>query len=250
MSQRITAQTVASHRRFIVSTIITALREVFDSGYDRDPQFIDLKITQTQPLVELDYPCIVVSYENRTVQNAGVGHEEWFPDAKNVLRKWHHSRFEGSLDFEIHTLTPLDRDILADALTEVIRFGRLDAALLPFFTTLYGNPTDPVGLIFNQIMFDADEVTSGGNTAGIAPWSPEDLLVYQTSLSTEVHGGYYNVNPNDVWGYVTRIALTSYNTSPFDVPVILDLESDWSNPFMFVDGDTVIAKSKVSGADS
>lgn len=250
MSERITAQTVASHRRFIVSTLILALRAVFDSGYDRDPQFQNLKITHDFPLKELDYPCIVVTYDNRTVQNAGVGHEEWFPDANNVLRKWHHSRFEGTIDFEIHTLSPVDLDILADALTEVIRFGRLDAALLPFFTTLYGNPSDPVGLIFNQIMFDADQVSSSGNTAGLAPWSPEDLMIYQTSLTSEVHGGYYNVNPVDVWGYVTRIALTSYNTSPFDVPVVLDLKSDWSNPFIYVDDGTVIGKAKVSGTSS
>lgn len=250
MSERVTAKTVASHRRFIVSTLIEALRDVFSNSYNRDPQFQGLKITHTYPLKELDYPCIVVSYQNATVYNAGVGHEEWFTDADGIFRKWHHSRFEGSVNFEIMTLSPVDLDILADALTEVIRFGRLDAQLLKFFTTLYGNPTDPVALIFNQIMFNADEVTSSGNTASIAPWSPEDLMVYQTELSSEVHGGYYNVIPSEVWGFVTRVIMDPYNTSPFDVPVVLDLTDDWTNPFIFVDESGATAKAVVSGTES
>lgn len=250
MSERVTAQTVSSHRRFIVVTLIEALRQVFNGSYDRDPQFQDLRITHTYPLKKLDYPTIVVSYDNGSVYNAGVGHEEWFDDASNIFRKWHHSRFEGNVNFEILALSPVDLDILADALTEVIRFGRLDTQLLQFFTTLYGNPTDPVGLIFNQIAFNADVVTSSGNTASIAPWSPEDLMVYQTQLTSEVHGGYYNVIPNEVWGFVTAVAVDPYNTSPFDVPVELDLTSDWSNPFIYLDEGTVVSTAIISGSDS
>lgn len=246
MSQRDTQLNVASHRRFVLSAVVHALQAAFGGSYDRDPQFVDLKVTTEYPLEAVDYPCIVVSYNNRTVMNAGVGHEEWFPDSAGILRKWHHSRFEGSMDFDILALTTLDRDLLADALTEVIRFGRLDNALLPFFTTLYGDPSSPVALIFNQIMFDADQVTSSGNSASLAQWSPEDLMQYSTTLSSEVHGGYYNVNPIYAWAYITRVSMYPYNS--FD-EVALDLESDWSNPFQFADESTATGTGKPSGSE-
>lgn len=245
MSERTTALTVASHRRYVLSAVVNALRAAFGAAYDRDRQLVDLKITAQYPLAAIDYPCIVVSYENRLVQNAGVGHEEWFTDANNTLRKWHHSRFEGSMDFTIMALTTIDRDLLADALTEVIRFGRLDAALLPFFTTLYGDPNAPVGLIFNQIMFDADQITSSGNSASLATWSPEDLMQYSTGLSSEVHGGYYNVNPQDAWGYVTRVTTIPYNSNDF-LEVDFDLDINWSNPFQYVDISTSTGKGSPS----
>lgn len=248
MSERTTALTVASHRRFVLSTVVTALRDAFGATYDRDPQLVNLKVTTQYPLEAIDYPCIVVEYDNQVVENAGVGHEEWFNDSKNILRKWHHSRFEGTMNFEIMGLTPVDRDIMADALTEVIRFGRLDEFLLPFFSTLYGLPTDPVALLFNQIMFNSDQVHSSGNTASLAPWSPEDLMVYQTSLTSQVHGGYYNVNPQDTYGYVTRAILLPYN--PNEQPVVIDLTADWNNPLQYLDEDTVKGKGVVGGSST
>lgn len=248
MSERTTQQSVASHRRYVLETMITGLRLAFNAAYDRDPQLVNLKITANYPLAAIDYPCIVVEYENRLVANAGVGHEEWFIDENNHLHKWHHSRFEGAMNFEIQALSPYDRDLLADALTEVIRFGRLDAQLLQFFTTLYGDPNGPVLLWFNQIALNADEISSSGNTASVAPWSPEDTMLYQTGLSTEVHGGYYNVNPSDIPQYVTSVGLTPYNSSPFDQPVVLDLNLDWSNPLSFIDVGGVTGKGVVTGA--
>lgn len=245
MSERVTAQSVASHRRFVLGMIINGLRAAFNASYDRDPQLASLKITQTYPLAAIDYPCIVVEYHNSLVARAGVGHYEYFTDVNNELHLWKHSRFEGEVTFEILGMTPLDRDLLADALTEIIQFGQLDTQLDQFYTTLYGDPNGPVLLWFNQIMFNSDEITSSGNTASLAPWSPEDLMVYQTSLSSEVHGGYYNVDPTDIPKYVTRVELSSYN--PNDLPVVLDLTSDWNNPFSFYDDAAVVSKGNPTG---
>jgi len=247
MSERTTQLLIASHRRFVIDTMIPALRSAFGSAYDRDPQLVNQRISNQYPLKQIDYPTIVVEYQNSSVSNAGVGHEEWFNDELGHLHKWYHSRFEGQMDFEILALTPLDRDLLADALTELLRFGRLDAAFAPFFNTLYGDPNGPVQLWFNQIAVNTDEITSAGNTASPAPWNPEDLLVYQTSLSTEIHGGYYNVDPNDIPQFVTSIQVVPYNSSPFDVPIVLDLTRNWSNPFSYYDDGKVVGKAVVSG---
>lgn len=246
MSERTTALSVASHRRYVLSVVVNALRNVFDNQYDRDRQLVDLKITAQYPLAAVDYPCVVVTYEPQVVRNAGVGHEEWFTDSNNILRKWHHSRFEGTINFEILALTTIDRDILSDAVTEVIRFGRLDAALLDFFTTLYGDPNAQYALVFNQIQFNADEVTFGGDSASLATWSPEDLMQYTSTLTCEVHGGYYNVNPTDVWGYVTRVVTVPYNS--FD-EVVIDLDTNFSNPFQYVDISTAQGAGSPSTAE-
>lgn len=252
MAERTTEFRTASHRRLVVRAIITGLESVFDSNYDRDRQFRDLKITPQYPLVKDDYPCVVVEYEPQRVVNAGVGHEEWFTDEQNILRKWNHSRFEGTITFEIYALSPLDRDILADAIEEVVRFGRLDSELIPFFHELYGDSYDgqPVTNTYAQLMFNSDEMTGGGNNASPAPWQPEDQLTYMTSLSSEIHGGIYNVIPQDTWSMVTRADAASY--PEFEEQVVLpfgDPDKVWTNPFIHEDENGVRGAGEVSSTD-
>lgn len=245
MAERTTDLNVASHRRLVLRALVGALRSVFDSDYNRERQLIDLKITAQYPLERVDYPCIVVEYQPQRVINAGVGHEEWFTDANDILRKWHHRRFEGSINFNIFGLSTLDRDILSDALTEVISFGRLDSQLIKFFDSLYGSPNDPVTLQFTQLMLNADEIDFGGDSASIAPWSPEDLLVYETSATVQLHGGYYNVIPTDEWHYVSRAKAIPYPEGN----QVGELEIPWTNPFEFEDDTSAEGGAVISGDD-
>ena len=248
MAERITDHNIAGHRRLVVRTIVAALQSVFNDNYNRERQLVDLKITSNYPLVQVDYPCIVVEYQPQRVVNAGVGHEEWFPDASMIMRKWHHRRFEGTLNFEICGLSPLDRDILSDALTEVISFGRLDAQLTNFFDTIYGSLNDPVKLMFSQLMLNIDEIDFGGDSASVAPWAPEDTLVYQSTCTIHIHGGFYNVIPDEEWGYVTRAKAEAYPQG--EVNVVLpfpDPSTPWSNPLEYVDADTVTSSAAPTG---
>lgn len=257
---RTTDQNVASHRRLVLRTMVAALQSVFGQSYDRDPQFVGLKITSEFPLVEVDYPCVTIEYEPQRVANAGVGHEEWFVDNDIVLRKWHHRRFEGEVTFNIFGLSSFDRDILSDAVMEVMSFGRLDPNLLPFFTTLYGDPNAPVSPQFSQLMLNIDEISFGGDSATIAPWAPEDKMIYSSSLSTEIHGGFYNVLPVDTWGYVTRASAESYPQGDQTVTIEFsdseqalpfpDPDTVWTNPLEYDDSNLVTSKSVVSSDDS
>lgn len=257
---RTTDQKTASHRRLVVRTMITAFEAVFDGSYDRDRQLQNLRIVPTYPLDQTDYPCVVVSYTPSRVVNAGVGHEEWFDDANNILRKWNHSRFEGSIDLDILALSPLDRDLLADAVEEVLRFGRLDSQLAKFFTTVYGDTSDNATYVlqFTQLMLNTDEITGGGNSESLAPWSPEDQLVYETNLSLEVHGGLYNAVPTDTWGYITNVNSDSYPQGDQNVELLVGGEAPlpfpdptlaWTNPFIFEDGDEVTGVAVISGSE-
>lgn len=248
---------VASHRRYVVETFVTALRDAFSNTYDRDPQLADIKITNQFPLKESDYPCIMVEYESQRVLNAGVGHEEWFDDATGELQRWFHNRFEGILNFHVQALTPLDRDLMADALEEVIRFGPLDSQLAQFFTDIYGDQSDnEVHLLFSQLMLNSDELTGSGNTASMAPWTTnQDMLVFETSVSCELHGGFYNIVPDVTWGFVTKVTADSYPegdvTIEFDLNLpFTDPTKAWTNPFVWEDFDTVVSTAVISGQEA
>lgn len=258
MSIRTTDQNISGHRRLVTEAIVTALRDVFNGSYNRDPQLANLKVTNNFPLVEADYPCIVVEYEPSRVSNAGIGHEEWFVDSTGVFRKWNHNRFEGTLNFDIYGLSPFDRDLLADSLEEVLRFGRLDAQLDKFFIDIYGDPNDKtVELLFTQLMLNVDDIASGGNSAALAPWSPEDTMVYQTSETLQIHGGYYNVIPTQTWQVVTKATASAWEEEvAFDVSTATptlpynDPTTAWTNPFVYEDADTVTGAAVISGSDT
>lgn len=240
MTNELRTTSVTSYRTFINDAVINGLRSVYNGSYGRERQFQNLKVTLNFPLKQVDYPCIVVEYQGSKIYNAGVGHEEWFTDATNILRKWNHNRFEGTLNFSLHALSPQDRDILTDSLVEILRFGRLDAQLIPFFYAFYGQPTDPVMLMFNQLMLNIDEIDEGGNSAAPAPWQPEDVLVYSTELSVEVHGGYYNTYPADEWQYITKVDAQAYPQGEVDVVLPFnDSDGTWSNPIVYEDDNSL-----------
>ena len=238
---RNTDQNVTSYRRLVVRGIVNALKGVYDGGYYRERQLQNLKVTTQYPLVKVDYPAIVVEYAGQRILNAGVGHEEWFMDDQNILRKWNHRRFEGTLTFSCHALSPLDLDILVDSLVELLSFGRLDSSLSTFFTDIYGSPNDPVMLAFSQLMLNVDEIQDGGvPSAQIAPWQPEDVLVYSTDISIVIHGGFYNTYPNQEWSYVTAVKSEPYPQGEVDVVLPFDTHPDdaFSNPFEYEDDNS------------
>src|SRR5574343_816222 len=132
-----------SHETMVSPTLVRALRSVFTSGY-YDDQFADLHIIADYPQDKISYPAIEVNYDSSLIENAGIGHVEVFPGDDGVLRQWKHRRFEGQVRFTIHALSPVDRDLLADALMEIFSFAHLDELLEEFFDVVYGedNPYD------------------------------------------------------------------------------------------------------------
>lgn len=252
MAERTTDLRTVSHRRLVTRTLVKALRNVFGSGYNRDRQFVNLKVTSEFPEKQEEFPCVVVEYIPTRNSNAGVGHEEWFMDQNNILRKWHHRRFEGSVSFHCFALKTLDRDVIADAVEEILAYGRLDAALLPFFNTIYGDPNDPnVEFVFSQLMLNVDVIDLENGGQSIAPWAPEDEFVYDSSLTVEIHGGLYNVNPSDTWDYVTSVDAQPYPqfeenvTLPFNDPSL-----PWTNPFEYEDDGIVTGIAVISAVES
>jgi hypothetical protein len=245
---------VASHTRMVYRNVIAGLKATFDGFYDREPQLQNLRITQNYPLKKIDYPSIVVDYQPQRVVSAGVGHVEWFRSPTGYWRKWKHSRFEGTLSFHVHALSTLDRDIVSDAIVELVRFGSLDANLNRFYEIIYpddealedeadASNTNYSYSLLDQLMLDSDQMIGVGNSATIAPWSPEDVLVYTGGWSCNLHGGYYNSYPTVDWGLLTKIKIQAYDGTGVGPPFLsADAEFSWSQD----DEGVVVGRASIS----
>lgn len=258
MGVRDTDLSVASHSRLVYRNVIEGLRAAFGSDYGRDRQLADLRITQNYPLLKIDYPSVTVEYSPQRVVAAGVGHVEWFDDPRGYLRKWKHSRFEGTLTLHAFALTTLDRDLLSDALAELVRFGSLDEGLNRFYETIYPDDEslelgtlpgeDYDWRLFGQLMLDSDQLIAVGNSATVAPWAPEDLLVYSGGWSMNLHGGYYNSVPTQDWGRVRKVKIQAFTDEGLAPPILsAEAEFSWDTT---EDSGIVRGQAVVTGDDS
>jgi len=261
VSVRATDAGVASHARLVYENVIPGIRAAFDNDYDREPQLRDLRVSADYPLRKIDYPAVVVEYSPQRVVSAGVGHEEWFTDPAGHFRRWKHSRFEGTLTLRALALSTLDRDILADALAELVRFGDLEPQLNRFYEVIY--PTEQALFddvadgeryswrLFGQLMLDSDQLMAVGNSATVAPWQPEDVLVYSGGWSMNLHGGYYNSYPRVDWRRVTRIVIDAYAQDRLghDLPFPGHAEVAWSPPLVFADAAVVSGSGSPSAQE-
>ena len=196
------------YKTLVKRTIVRALKAAFTERFE-EAQFKNLRITPDFPMSKQDYPAIMIRYSGSSITNAGVGHEELFHDEANNLRVWYHRHFAGEIEFVCMAQSPLDRDVLVDAMTEILAFGWLDDIRSEFFDEIYGTVEDGSSFItmLNQLTLNTDVITPGGDSAGPAPWEPEDTLIYQDSLSVEASGGFYNGLPAAPDGWIGEIKL-------------------------------------------
>lgn len=195
---------VVAHEQMVARTLVRAFRAVFTSDYYED-QFADLHVVPEFPLKEAQYPALVISYNANSVLNAGVGHREFFKDDDNQWRHWLHRRFSGSISMTAIGMTPLDRDILADAVMEILSFGQLDELLEEFYDVIYGendigdpeltlpvSRTPPVEAFLSQLYLNTDEIKHAGKGADPTPWDSEDAYLHSCTYVIECGGGFYN----------------------------------------------------------
>lgn len=236
----------ASYKTTINRTIVRGLKDVFTLAYP-DSQFQNLNIATQYPLSETEYPAIICTYREASIPNAGVGHTEYFPAPDGSLRKWKHRRFEGTMEFMVYTLSPLDRDILSDALVEVLSFGELDALQNNFFVRVYGDIGVEVGTLglLHQISLNTDRIDAIGESSSIAPWQPEDVLVYTSGYTLECNGGFYNsLRTTPPLGYIQNAIIEPY----IDLTLIDDLDpnNQWSFVFDYDDSGSIQSTAVIS----
>jgi len=237
------AEIPVSYKTTINRTIVNSLRDVFTTAYP-DSDFQNLKIAGAFPLTEIEYPAIICKYAEGPINNAGVGHVEFFPGPDGAIRKWKHRRFEGTLEFTIAALSPLDRDVLSDAFVEVMSFGDLTELQNNFFLRIYGDLGVNVGVIglLQQLTLNTDNIMPTGETANIAPWQPEDVMVYLNGYSVECHGGFYNSPPTNVLGPIQDAIIEAVIIDAESEFVDTDPENQWSFVFDYDDAGAVVSQ--------
>lgn len=234
MADPLRQERVVGFTRMVQNTVVKGMRRVFTGAF-QEKQLRNLRIVTEYPLSRQEYPAIIVDFNDSENRDAGIGHREIFYDPNGILRMWGHRRFSGSITFRCFGLTPLDRDIIYDAVVECFSFWRLPHMTLQgnMFSELYGSPDDPVDPFraLSQLAFNTDRMRSGGKSANPAPWGAEDALVYQKDLVVDCIGGFYNAVPDatvpeletvsDVFVYPhikERIELPLYDSEDFPVP--------------------------------
>lgn len=233
MVEPIRQERVVGFTRMVQNSIVKGLRLVFTSEY-AEKQLRNLRIVTEYPLTRQEYPAIIVDFNDRENRDAGIGHQEIFYDPNGILRIWGHRRFEGSITFRCYGITPLDRDIIYDAVVECLAFWRLPHMSLQrnLFSELYGvgEAYDPFRAL-SQLFLNTDRMNSGGKSVTPAPWGAEDALVYQRDLTVDCIGGFYNAVPgiaqpeteliSHVFTYAhlkDRMELPLYESSDYPVP--------------------------------
>jgi len=212
------------------------MRAVFSNEYP-DPQLKGLHVSTSYPLKREDFPAVVISYDEGSVKNAGVSHEEYLETVDGFVIPAKHFMFEGSITFKCLALSPLDIDILTDSVAELLAFGRLDSLLNKLFDAVYVDVPDTA-----QITFYSDYLDAVGDSVMETAWGSEDGLVYQNGYRIRCSGGFYNaIKEGDVSQYIEDILI--YGNQPFEEEQELLTElfgRNSSNPY-YVRGRAVVS---------
>lgn len=203
MANQYVRQATLQYSTFIKRGLVESLTDAF-AGHP-DP-------TTANSFVGIDFshkrfklPATIIKFYEREMPNAGVTHREWLyappelqiADPPTLLIEYQHRLYKGDIEFEIWGMSSLDRDLVRDALIEVLGMWGVSQGGLNFIHRLWdSNPTTPYGAWHYPVM-NFDLITGYGETATIAPWIPEDTMVYSCSYRVPIFGEFYSMTPAD-----------------------------------------------------
>lgn len=209
--QPLWGQSTARYKTYLKEIIVEAFRQAW--SYHPDETVKDTKIDIEFPIDRNAYPALVVKFYERDIPTAGVGHIEWLPDDEDSTRylPYQHTLYHGDVEFMVYGLSSYDRDIVADALVQTIKFGQTTQDGTVFYDRLYYEEDDSYAAQ-HYVNINSDNLAGYGETQTIAPWMPEDVLVYQVSYRVPVFGEFYSPIPTDQnWGMIEVV-----DTYPYD----------------------------------
>jgi hypothetical protein len=200
-------QTV-QYKTYVKEALVEALRNAFTGHPDELLAKVNIGIDYS--LEELDYPQIVVRFYERSIKNAGVGHQEWFETAEGTGRyvRFKHMLYTGDIEFAVYALSSYDRDLISDSIVQILTMGDIEPYTNAFLERIYSpNPTTEPVSIEHFINLNTDEIMGFGETQTPAPWGPEDVLVYQTAYRIGIFGEFYSrmPEPQPDYGLVERV---------------------------------------------
>lgn len=221
------------YKTYVKEALVEALTSVFNIHPDTIT-LEGLKVTTDLPTDRQEYPAIVVRFYERSLKNMGVGHQEYLNlDGSTAYRRYKHVIYKGDIEFAVYALTSYDRDIVSDALNQILMMADVATYTQGFLNRIYGpNPGVEPESAEHYINLNTDEVQGFGETQQIAPWMPEDVLVYQVSYRIAIMGELYSPVPTDpgTWGLVEGVNVYPYN--PTLGEAVPDPEPDNPNPWV------------------
>ncbi len=191
----IPVQTI-KYKQYVKEALVEALRSVFATHPDQILR--DTTIGIDFPLTEVDYPSIVVRFYERQIKNMGIGHYELGPHASAAGRfiKYRHYTYNGDIEFAIYALSSYDRDLISDSLVQLMAMGDTEDYTSVFLDRIYNSdPSVEPTSLDHFINLNTDQISGFGETQIPAPWSPEDVLVYQTAYRIGIMGEFYSRTP-------------------------------------------------------
>jgi hypothetical protein len=216
------------YKTYVKETLVEALRAVFASH--PDTILAKTKVGIDFPNTEAAFPAVVIRFYERSIYNAGVAHRELLedPNVPGRYQKYKHYLYKGDIEFAVYGLSSYDRDIIGDSVVQTIAMGDLENYTSQFYDRIYNaNPLTEPYSIEHYININSDKIQGFGETQQIAPWQPEDVMVYQTSYRVEIFGEFYSRIPPTVnYGMIERVETYPYMPAAGeDVP-----DPDWSGP--------------------
>lgn len=206
------------HRVGVIQTITNALRKTFDSGYP-DNYFSNMYVGPEFQMELSKYPAIIVSYQERTIRNMGLGHYVEERDAQGLDRMYQQWFFEGTLIFTMIGRTALERDRLMDAFVDVVGPGKYRPSTSPFFEELY----DDDFIILNV---NVENITPGGVTAAPAPWDNADDMLFSGQYTLDVNGEFFSDADTSDFISINKIVAFPYRPDQ-ELPVGAEPTDNW-----------------------
>lgn len=163
--------------------IINALRDVFAVWPDVRLRG-KVQVINEYALAEVDYPLVQVKFNETEIRNVGIGHFEVDYDRDGTPRKLLHWMFKGQLSFTVYANSPVDRDMIAVGLLNLLAFGHE----IPEFKQFNDEIRD---FDFVALQLNTENIHPGGDGAGPAPWGNQDDLLFYTTYSVDVLGEFF-----------------------------------------------------------
>jgi hypothetical protein len=214
------------YKTYVKTALVEALRPVFSQHIDQKLQ--PTKVTIDMPRERQAFPSVVVRFYESEITNAGVGHEERFLDENNKSWKFKHYFYKGDIELAIHTLSSLDRDLIADTLVQTIAMGDLANYTNSFFNRIYPADSDAFpDSAGHFININADRITGVAEAQTRVPWNSEDDLLYTSSYRVEVFGEFYSLPQDMPYELVSQVFLYPYIGDVEPVPSGTEGENGW-----------------------
>ncbi len=203
------------YKTLLKQSVVEALEAVFEDHPDRLLE--DTKVRLQSSFKEVDYPTIVLNYNEQDISDSGIGHYERAQDTVSGL--WYRrrrKRYHGTLQFTVSALSTLDRDIISDALVETIMMPDMHVYTDFFMSRIYRQeefewlkdmPEGSIGTAhyYHFINIGNQQLSAGGESAIPNPWGAEDVLIYQTSYSIPVMGEVMSLPPAVLYNLLEEV---------------------------------------------